>query len=278
MDKRRQILAFLVAGVTTIFGKAIWSAIDNGSWDLANDRFGTQGPQLILKILPYLVIFGVAWASVNLVWWLARLEQRPAESIKPIFGKRFAFGNRLADSVIIWFRTPPVALNLSFSMTDPGCVRRDVTITTEINHGGTVFVVGEGVKSDYYRLKVEATDLEVSAYLVAIKRGESLVFSGENLPLTFAQVTRGQPVTTKKVANGLTEYIDLIAITEKNEIILALPGLVGPSSVNQRELFSQSADYTLSVFVSSPGMSKTVTLLLRWFGNRTTAQLLWVDG
>jgi hypothetical protein len=156
-------------------------------------------------------------------------------------------------------------LKLSFDMTDPHCVRRDVQLK-------------DGHKGDWYRLKVEsASNVNVehcSARLLDIYCGDSPIFAGETARLSFALSNNPFDVTVNAKIPAL---IDLLVAKDNNQLYLAFPTADGSGSIDLKNLFSLSGDYTIRVAVTSASTVTVVAkLLLQWSLDRAKAKLLWL--
>jgi hypothetical protein len=206
------------------------------------ERFGSLGFPILM--------------AIGIVWFLYRYIQKE-------------FSNRFQDAT-------SSKLVCSFSMDDSGCVRRDTPITFMRNTSGVVQRFHGA--ADYYRIKVEAGVVAVpnsSAHLVSIKKDGVLLFDGEYLPLPFVNwelKTRADESTRKVIRNGLPEYVDLLAIGDK-EIIVTTYDLAWPR-INLLNGFMEPGIYEFAIAVSSPATAGTpLSLTLDWRGNKKTAQL-----
>jgi hypothetical protein len=170
-------------------------------------------------------------------------------------------------------------LKCAFRRQDTGCVRPDTGFTTTQQTVDRQ-VFHSAVKCTYYRVKVEADHIgSVSSCcgrLVSIKRNGEDVLSGEHLFLTFAPAERSDTIA-KIIHNGVPEYLDFLAITERNHVLLTTHGFAYPSSVKMHELFSKSGEYVFEIVVTSPE-AVPVTVepkpKLKWTGDWQTAEVM----
>lgn len=198
-------------------------------------------------------------------------------------------GSILMAIVIIWFvyrylrrqfeadyaeLTKPL-LVCAFSAVDLGCCVSDVTISFRAFENSVL--VNKHVMSDYYRVKVETTSPfpinGCAGFVTTIDRDGTSIFSGHNLHLTFAPA-EGADAVSKQIRPGVPEYLDLLAITEHDQIIIATKGYSHPSVASYPELFANTGLYTLHVVVSSANApAARITIDLNWNGSRSSAEV-----
>jgi hypothetical protein len=151
-------------------------------------------------------------------------------------------------------------LKCSFDMNDPACLRPNTEITF-IQAGDAVFPQGvtitisslrplftqQSIRSTYFRLKVETESVAVVAKcrgrLLSITRdGQNLL--GEPLILPFAP-SENLDSLSKEIHQGIPEYVDFLAITDGNMVLLTPPKHHHPSSVKYENIFSRPGEYML---------------------------------
>ena len=164
-------------------------------------------------------------------------------------------------------RTTP-KLNGEFSETIPGC-----KVPTSL---------GGSIGADYFRIKVEIKDFGYldgcQGRLVSIKKNGALLSAGEILTLPFAPADDPK-ATAKTIYLGVPEFLDVLSVTQYNQVIITTNGFVLPNSIDQTKLFSETGIYDLEVTLTAPATApKNISLKFTWLGNRTTAKLEQVYG
>jgi hypothetical protein len=167
-------------------------------------------------------------------------------------------------------------LRCSFDMNDPGCRRPNTAINVSdiaYNH------LSIQTRCDWYRVKVETRGTEnicgCRGRLISIKRGEAVLLSGENPVLPFAPYERSDAVA-KTIHPNVPEYLDLLAITEFNQVIIILHEFQGSTSVNWPDIFSLQGDYLIEIaVVSDNAPSASLRLLFKWRLNRTASEIVY---
>lgn len=193
-------------------------------------------------------------------------------------------------------------LNGSFSMYDPGCVRRidnlpastdSSTTTTTI----TVFsyAVGDAIekppepkpqskapspfwRTNYYRVKVEALGTQqiegCRGRLLSIRRGTIPILEGEAIDLPFALANQPDALC-KTIRSGAPEYLDFLTITDDNTVLVTTPGFIGPSSIDWGALFLSPGEYHFDIRIMSQlAPPEPVHLLFKWTGTRSTSDII----
>jgi hypothetical protein len=145
-------------------------------------------------------------------------------------------------------------LKCSYSMSDPGCYRGNVTLH-------------DGMRCDWHRLKVEAnSDVVVTGckgMLVQVRRGNGILLSGEKMTLPFAH-SDAPDATSKTIYPGAAEYIDFLSVRYDNKISFTPIGSFS-SSIDWNDMFSLAGDYEIQiVVVASNAPSSIVDLLFSW--------------
>jgi hypothetical protein len=101
--------------------------------------------------------------------------------------------------------------------------------------------------------------------------------AGETPKLPFAPSEAKDESVAKTIHPGVPEYVDLFAITDDNNVLLALYEGRGPSSVNWPDMFMLAGDYLIEVAVVCPNAPSVRTkLLFRWPLQRNSVEVLWL--
>lgn len=163
-------------------------------------------------------------------------------------------------------------LRCSFDLNDPGCRRANTIVSYQI----VPSMQPVQMKCNWLRLRVDSDSTEnvteCRGRLIHIKRGGEWVLSGENPILPFAQAE--QPDATNKVIHpGIPEFLDLIFVTELNQVSLTPHRLVGSTSIDWRNLFSQHGEYEIRVaVVAAQGIPSVIDVLFHWAGEFSEAR------
>jgi hypothetical protein len=162
-------------------------------------------------------------------------------------------------------------IKCSFSKTIPGCVIPKSRFFGRDGYGNT----HELPLITLLRICVEADCVgsvsECNGKLISIRRGWTTIFKGDNLSLTFAPADRENP-QSKEIRDQTPEYLDLLAITHENKIMIATQNFVVPTWVDLATMFSEHGEYIFEVVVSSPQTKAVkVNILMRWAGDFQTA-------
>jgi hypothetical protein len=134
----------------------------------------------------------------------------------------------------------------------------------------------QGPKARYFRLRVEVTHgnhvSECAGRMVRIIAPDGVV-TRENLRLPFAQAEEPDAIS-KNIQKDAPEYMDAIAITEDNQVLVPTYQWKVPNSVNWVEMFKDSGDYKLEIAVLSPNApTARINLLFHWSGDWRTASM-----
>lgn len=211
-------------------------------------------------IFALLVVLGVSvtfdpiislWVSALFVLWLLLLVfvVSPYRVWKKLGEENENLQNRLAPK-----------LSLNFDQGISGCIRE-----TEFQGGS---------KARFFRVMVESkssSPLLCSGHLIDVKRSGARTDFGESLRLTFAP-GEGDDALEKRLVDKVPEFLDIGFITEGGQFGLGTKGRRIPIAL--KDLFSDEADYTLTVVVApqNAGSSETIALKLRLTGDwKTTA-------
>jgi hypothetical protein len=182
-------------------------------------------------------------------------------------------------------------LKCSFNMKDTACAVRGVTIQfvksrhSPLPEGISItavampdFLSSNRITADYFRLRVE-TDKSVlvekcEGHLMAIEcEGKSLL--GEPVALPFAPSERTDALS-RTIHEHVPAYLDVVAITTENKVIVTTRNHQRPSSVQQFEqMFAKAADYRLRLAIASDGPTVRCNLLFKWTGDPNTAECVY---
>jgi len=149
-------------------------------------------------------------------------------------------------------------MTVSFGPDIPGCV-----VSTNFTHG---------IRARFFRLKVENSGgrflQNCSGQVTRIEKNGAATRYGDSLKLTWAPA-EGQNSTFVDLRDQVPEFLDLLAVTEKNVVALATPGFRLPNAI--LDLLDEPAEYRLRVVISSPNTTSCdVDLVLKWTGNWET--------
>jgi len=166
-------------------------------------------------------------------------------------------------------------LKCSFGQNIPGCFNKDSTIHIITFRGTEQY--RESLKSHYCRIKIEANCVghvqNCSGRLICIKKDGIIIFDRESFHLTFAPAERPNP-RFKDVNDKVPEFLDVMALTEENEVLITTPNFTNPSSFDQNKIFSERGNYLLSIVVSSPvTVSIPIDVGLRWTRDWNTSEV-----
>jgi hypothetical protein len=179
-------------------------------------------------------------------------------------------------------------LKCSFDMNFSGCVIRDVVlqyitnVRTLLPEGVSItaqalagYLSDTVVRADYFRLKIETNNsIRVNnchGRLLEIEcEGRSLL--PEPLQLPFAPAEHADALN-KTVYQNIPEYLDTIAITEANKVVIPTRKHQAPSHIRYETIFSKPSDYRLRIAVVSEGAIINGDLLFRWTGDRATSKV-----
>jgi hypothetical protein len=162
-------------------------------------------------------------------------------------------------------------LRLSFSIGDPGCVKRNIVIG---DRGG------KELKGTFYRVKVESNGVTqvnaCSGRLRSIKRDGIEVFAGQPCRLPFTPSERSDAVN-KVIHHNEPEYLDCILVTNDDKVFVWASDAEGKRDGKYGQLFEAPGDYELDISVLSDGPSIRILLTLIWRGSQQSAQMMVAD-
>ena len=169
-------------------------------------------------------------------------------------------------------------LQLSFDMNDPGCVRRNTTVSVPVTvrvrdrPDLTEQVLGQA-NCDWYRIRIDAENGNLpgcQAHLMSVARGGSPLLSGEVPPLPIVHAING----TKTVHSRVPDYIDLLAIFDNTSVDFCVSAERRSSSIRWN-MFDLAGEYRIIVAVTSPDAETALLeVIFRWNLNRTTAEII----
>jgi hypothetical protein len=165
-------------------------------------------------------------------------------------------------------------LKCSFSMSDAGCVHHNIPFhETLMQPGQTPYA--RIINCDWYRIRVDAIGGNVPncrGRLLSVKRGGNELLAGEHPPLHFTH--SGDSAGTTIVAEGVSEFLDLLAVLYDQRVTLAVPFNHRSSSIQWSDMFSLAGEYEIKVMITAPSVTAApVELVLRWNLNPATAEI-----
>jgi hypothetical protein len=197
-------------------------------------------------------------------------------------------------------------LKLSFSMTDPGCVRPNTKFRLRATSLGRAFDSSSSsfshiamaplepytiatttgaiysypdpsdAEGTYYRVKVEADRMvqvvACAGRLETIKKDGQVIVSGEPTTLPFARGEDSDAIS-KTVHSAAPEYLDFLFITDSNKVMVTAHKGRASSSIDWERLFTEPADYILDIKIVSSEPTAGITLQLKWSGVRATSEI-----
>jgi len=157
--------------------------------------------------------------------------------------------------------------------------RRRLKISCDPGINGCVSQVewSSEVKANYSRIKIEADSDEsipnCTGFLTYIEKDGKRMWGVDNAQLTFA-LGQERDTLSKTIRPGVPEFLDVLAVSSKNEIYPSTKGRTWPYWPKLSKIFSESGDYLLTVLITGNGVP-TVTALLEfaWTQNWETAAL-----
>ncbi|SRR5258706_1693249 len=135
---------------------------------------------------------------------------------------------------------------------------------------------GDGKRVNYFRLVVTADCLQAisgcTGFLINIKKDQLMEMAHESIQLTFSPGSQSDALS-KTIHPDVPAYLDILAITEKNEILICAAGFSVPFSIKDR-IFGETGAYILTTVVSGNGISpERRELRFNWTGDFNTASL-----
>jgi hypothetical protein len=165
-------------------------------------------------------------------------------------------------------------LKCSVPHDDPGCVRPDTLLdAVATSQDGSTRPLK--IKATYFRVRVETDGAHhvsgCHGRLLSAKFYDKTVISGENIDLPFA--LSNEDAFAKTVYESVPEYLDLIAVPEGSQPIIATKGFIKPSSIGDG-IFKQLGLYVLHVVVLTPeGEPAHTKVLFNWTGDPRTSTM-----
>ena len=157
-----------------------------------------------------------------------------------------------------------------FDPDDPICIRPNTLIHVPAGNRGSII---QPHLATLYRVKVEVGGdglaEDCRGHITSIKRDGVPVMAGENLPLPFSDT---RPPDTKKVMDGLPVSVDVLYITDADQVIVC--SLTAPGSLDFRHMFAATGVYEIAVVISALGKrSRRCGLTFHWTGSRMTSRV-----
>lgn len=193
----------------------------------------------------------------------------------------WAYGLAAAGVGVLWLLwddgrpvadQPPTKLKCSVSATDPICVRPNINFRRPLPGGGQLLKANV----TYFRLKVQTVSAGhvdgCCARLLQIERNGEVVFPGENFRLPFVTHGIGGDPFAMRVTSGTPEIVDVIVITNDNEVWLATHNFAHDLA----SLLAVPGEYVFRMVITAPGAADVrVAPAITWTGNRSTSAETW---
>ena len=264
------VLMVLLAGAVAWFvGNLLytifWKVL--GDWGIPITE-AQMTAYIAAHLVPFLLVLGLG----GVLAWIIRKQISSAEI------QSAQKGEALALPPMTPVLNTEAKLKCSFSMNDPGCVRRNIAYTFVLPGDDGVVgqpkVIVRQTRCDWYRVRVDAKHGNIPGCrgrLLSVARGSSELLSGENPALPFAN---GAPDGTITIHEGVQEHLDLLAIFEDNRVMLTVPPHQQSSSINWGDMFTYGSDYNIKIAVTAPDVPTTyIDLVFRWKLERNTAEI-----
>jgi hypothetical protein len=107
--------------------------------------------------------------------------------------------------------------------------------------------------------------------LKEIKKDDKVLMGHEAIGLKFVSGDNADE-SRKTIYRGIPAFLDVLAATAENKVLITTPGLILPSSINVDEIFKEFGTYSLIVVIGSD-VSIKAELAFDWRGNWETADL-----
>lgn len=135
----------------------------------------------------------------------------------------------------------------------------------------------------FHRVKVTASGVgpltNCAGYLTQIEKDGVEKWGGDTVLLTFAPAEQADCVS-KTIADGLHAFLDVVYVTERNEVGIATDKRQWRFNPTQQTIFKEHGEYLFKIAISSSN-SKTAHAVLRfsWKGDwrKTDASLIQCD-
>lgn len=158
-------------------------------------------------------------------------------------------------------------------MNDSGCIKPNTPYNERILVDGQLRV--KQTNCTWYRIRVDAVGgsvLGCRGRLISVKRGFSELLDGEYPPLPFTHST--DPDGSATVHEGVSEFLDLMAILYDQRVELAVPLNRRSGSISWRDMFSLSGSYEIKLAITAPNITTVpIELLFNWNLQPNTAKL-----
>jgi hypothetical protein len=159
-------------------------------------------------------------------------------------------------------------------MSDAGCKRPNTTVVLPNPANAAIRIQ---TLSDWYRVKVESLGSEIvvgcRGRLVSITKGAVDQLGGESPSFPFAPHEK-EDALSKSIYPDVPEYLDVLVITEANQVLLVLREVSDGSPIDWGAIFSEPEEYRIRIaVVTSNARPATIDLLFKWTGNRETSEM-----
>jgi hypothetical protein len=156
----------------------------------------------------------------------------------------------------------------------PNTIVTSTKFTNQPDDGGLQQII-ERRQCDWYRVKLDADGGSIPgcrARLISIKRDDVPIFASDTPPLQIAHHGQDEPVT---VHEGISEYVDFLAIYEDNVVDICVPPNRRTSALDWDNMFSKPGNYRIRVSVVSPNAeTDSIDVTLNWTGDKATSDLM----
>ena len=164
-------------------------------------------------------------------------------------------------------------LKCSFDMNDPGCRRSN----TVIQHRIVPSMSPVEMMCDWLRIRVDSDCSEnitgCKGRLIHIKRDGAFILSGETPILPFAPAENDDAID-KTIYPGIPEFLDFMFVTHLSQVCMTPYGFVGSTSVDWRNLFSQTGVYEIRLAVlAAQGAPALINIDFDWTGEFINSKL-----
>ena len=158
----------------------------------------------------------------------------------------------------------PIFLRSAFDPNNSGC-------DTEAHFAD------ENARRRFLQLRVDCvyapSAAECSGRLIDIRGPRGILFQGSSLTLPFAPFEHHDAIS-KLIRRGIPEYLNVLAISEHNQVMIVTHQFIYPIALNQDELFRETGTYTLKIAITSTSSAPEIREFgFLWTGDWRTASL-----
>lgn len=186
-----------------------------------------------------------------------------------LFGM-LAFVCLVVAAYIVWKKERVRAIDLEEK------IRPKISLAFDATKSGCIVVssFNAGPQAKWFRILAQASSAGslngCQGRLLSIQFNSNIVFDSEPVRLPFAPGSHPDAYS-KEIRDGISEYLDVIFITEDNQIHHC--SRFGPNSIDFDEIFSRRGEYKFMVAVSSSeSRSVRYELILDWQGDWQSAK------